>query len=150
MDTERRTGFDRRKQTGINMRIFIGSGNRTTIRRQEDRDRIFLVDQYSPVLFMTIVSILFMCVIDALLTLFLLNHGAYEINPFMAYLLSIDPHAFFITKYAMTMIATVCLFIFRGVVVRKLNVSTHSLLNLLVWIYAAVVAWELYLVYYVV
>ena len=69
MDTERRTGFDRRKQTGINMRTFIGNGNKTTIRRQEDRDRIFLVDQYSPVLFAVIVVILFLCVIDALLTL---------------------------------------------------------------------------------
>jgi hypothetical protein len=79
-----------------------------------------------------------------------LNHGAYEANPFMAYLLKISPSAFIIPKYAITMIATLCLFIFRGVVIQKLNLSTHTLLYLLAWIYVAVVGWELYLIYTVI
>lgn len=147
MDNERRTGTDRRKQIGINMRTFVGNGARITIRRQEDRNRIFLVDQYSPVLFGTIAAILFLCVIDAILTLFLLNHGAYEINPFLTFLLDISPYAFFIFKYGLTMIATCVLFIFNGIVIRKFNVTTHSFLYLVAWLYVAVVAWELYLVY---
>ena len=128
----------------------VGNGNRKIIRRQEDRCRIFLVDQYSPILFITIVGILFLCVIAALLTVYLLNKGAYEINLLMAYLLNIGPHAFIIPKYGITMIATFALFMFRGVVVRKLNVSTHSLLYLTAWLYTAVIAWELYLVYFLV
>ncbi len=150
MDNSRRSGNDRRKQTGISMRMIVGNGNRMIIRRQEDRGRIFLVDQYSPVLFVTIVCILFLCVIDALLTLFLLNHGAYETNAIMAYLLSIGPYAFFVPKFVLTIIATICLFMFRGVVIQKLNVSTHSFLYFLAWMYVAVVAWELYLVYNVI
>jgi len=150
MDSERRTGFDRRKQTSINMRTFIGNGNRTSNRRQENRDRIFLVDQYSPVLFMAVVGILFLCVIDAILTLFLLNHGAYETNPVMAYLLNIGPYAFFILKYAMTIFATLGLLMFRVVVVQRFDISTHALLYLLGWIYVTVVGWELYLVYHVI
>jgi hypothetical protein len=66
MESDKRSGADRRKQTGINVRILVGNGARTTIRRQEDQGRIFLVDQYSPILFMPIVGILFLCVIDAL------------------------------------------------------------------------------------
>ena len=147
MDNSKRSGIDRRKQTGINVRLLVGNGNRMIIRRQGDRGRIFLVDQYSPILFMGIITILFLCAIDALLTLFLLNHGAYETNPIMAYLLNIGPYAFFIPKYAITIVATICLFMFRGVVVRKLNISTQTLLYLLAWIYVAIVAWELYLVY---
>ena len=147
MDRDRRSGIDRRKQAGITVRLFVGDGNRTMIRRQEDRDRIFFVDQYSPVLFATIVAILFLCVIDTLLTLYLLKHGAHEINPIMVYLLKISPHALFIFKYALTCVATFCLFMFRAVIIRKFNVSTHSLLQLIAWIYVAVVAWELYLVY---
>ena len=147
MNSNRRSGIDRRKQTGINVRLLVGNGGRTIIRRQEDQGRIFLVDQYSPILFMGIITILFLCAIDALLTLFLLNHGAYETNPIMAYLLNIGPYAFFIPKYAITIVATICLFMFRGVVVRKLNISTQTLLYLLAWIYVAIVAWELYLVY---
>ena len=149
MDSDKRSGIDRREQTVITFRLLVGNGNRRIIRRQEGRRRIFLVDQYSPIVFMTIVSILFLCVIDALLTFYLLNYGAYELNPLMAYLLMIGPFAFFIPKYAITTIATLGLFIFRGVVIRKLQVSTQTLLYLIAWIYTAVVAWELYLVYYV-
>ena len=147
VDAERRSGIDRRKQIGFNMRTFVGNGARATIRRQEDRERIFFVDQYGPVLFATIVAIFFLCVIDAILTLHLLNHGAYEINPLMSYLLNIGPYAFFLFKYLLTMIGTVCLLVFRGVVVQKLKASTHTILYLLAWAYLGVVGWELYLVY---
>ena len=130
--------------------MLTGAGNRKTIRRQEDQGRIFFVDHYSPVLFVAVVGILFLCVIDAILTLFLLNHGAYETNPVMAYLLNISPYAFFIPKYSITVIGTFGLFMFRAVVIRKLNVRTHSLLSLIVCVYLAVVAWELYLIYFVI
>ena len=99
-------------------------------------------------LFATIVAIFFLCVIDAILTLHLLNHGAYEINTLMSYLLKIGPYAFFVFKYVLTMIATVSLLIFRGVVFQKLKASAHTILYLLAWAYLGVVGWELYLVYY--
>ena len=130
--------------------MLAGDGSRRNIRRQEDKGRIFFVDQYSPMLFVAIMAILFLCVLDALLTLYLLNHGAYETNPIMAYLLSIGPYAFFIPKYVLTIFGTFGLFMFRGVVIRKLNVSTHSFLYFLAWMYVAIVAWELYLVYTVI
>lgn len=145
VDMDRRSGNDKRKQARINMRMLAGDGNRRIIRRQEDKGRIFFVDQYSPQLFVTIVAILFLCVLDALLTLYLLNHGAYEVNPIMAYLLNIGPYAFYITKYAITIIATFGLFLLRGVVIQKLNVTVHSLLYFIAGLYLGVVAWELYL-----
>jgi hypothetical protein len=150
MENSRRSGNDRRKQIGVTVRMLAGDGNRRNIRRHEDQGRIFLVDHYSPVLFVTIVGILFLCVIDAILTLFLLNHGAHEANPIMAYLLSLGSYAFFVPKFVLTIVATICLFIFRGVVVQKINLSTHSLLYFFAWIYVAVVTWELYLVYNVI
>jgi hypothetical protein len=146
MDSDKRSGIDRRRQTRINIRLLVGNGNRRNIRRQKDRGHIFLVDRYSAGLFLAIVGILFLCITDAVLTLFLLNHGAHEINPLMAYLLNIGPSAFIIPKYGITMTATFCLFMFRGVVIQKLHLSTHTLLYLLAWVYVAVVGWELYLV----
>ena len=150
MDSYNRSETDRRKQTGINMRMFAGKGAGRSIRRQEDQGRIFFVDQYSPVLFVAIVGILFLCIIDSILTLRLLGHGAHETNPLMAYMLNHGSYAFFIFKYGLTLIATLCLFMFRGVVIRKLNVTTQTFLHLVAWIYAAVVAWELYLIFYVI
>ena len=150
MDSERRSGYDRRQQTSVNLRLFKGNDKRRNIRRLEDRDRIFIADQYSPILFATICAILFLCVIDALLTLYLLNHEAYEINPIMEYLIKIGPYTFFLFKYALTCIATFGLFLFRRFFIRRLNVSTHSLLHLIAWVYVSIIVWELYLVYYVV
>jgi len=149
-NSNRRSGIDRRKPAAFSARLLVGHGNRSTFRRQGDQSRIFLVDQYSPVLFVTIVGILFLSAVDALLTLFLLNHGASEVNPLMAYLLTIGPYAFFIPKYAMTIFAVFGLFMFRTVVFKRFNISTHALLYLLGWIYVAVVGWELYLVFHVI
>jgi hypothetical protein len=147
-NSDRRSGIDRRTQTGINRRTLVGNGTRTTIRRQTDHGLIFLVDHYSPMLFLTIVGILFLSVIDALLTLFLIDHGASEANPLMAYLLNIGPYAFFLPKYAMTIFAIFGLFMLRAVVVPRFNISPHALLYLLAWVYLAVVSWELYLLYH--
>ena len=150
IDSDKRSGIDRRKRAGFNLQMLAGYGKRRIIRRQEDRGRIFFVDQYRSILFVTIVAILFLCVIDAILTIILLNRGAYETNPIMAYLLDIGPYAFFIPKYAITIISTFGLFLFRDIVIRRLNLSTQSILYLIVWIYAGVVAWEFYLIYYVI
>ena len=147
---DRRLINDRRKQAGFNLRLLIGNGQRRTFRRQEDRTRVFFVDQYSPILFIAIVSILFLCVIDTLLTLFLLNHGAYETNPVMAYLLNCGLFPFLIYKFAITTFATLGLLFFKGVVNHKFNVTSHSLLYFTAMVYAAIVAWELYLICYVI
>lgn len=144
--SNRRSGLERRKSSSLNFRSLIYGGNRIQIRRQEDRERIFFVDQYSPKLFIAIVSVLFLCVIDALLTLFLIGHGAYETNPILAYLIDVGPYTFFIAKYALTIIATLGLFLLRGIVIQKLNVNAQSFLYSSAGIYAIVVGWELYLI----
>ena len=146
MEMDRRSGMERRMLSSINVRSILYGGNRALIRRQEDRERIFFVDQYSPKLFAAIVVILFLCVLDALLTLFLLSNGAYETNPVMAYLLNIGPYTFYFTKYAITIIATFGLFVFRSMVIQKFNLSVHSLIYFVVGLYFMVISWELYLV----
>ena len=147
-DSDRRSGSDRRKQTGITFRYLVGNGNRTTFRRQEDQGHLYLVDRYSPSLFVPIVSILFLSAIDALFTLYLLDHGAYETNPLMAYLLNIGPYAFFVPKYFLTMFGIFCLLLFRGIVVRKWNLNSHAFIYIFAGVYVAVFGWELFLVYH--
>ena len=94
-----RSGNDRRTKSGFNIRSFLFGGRRGKIRRQEDTRRIFYADHYSPGLFFIIVFIFFLSVIDALLTLFLFDRGAYELNPIMAYFLKFGPYTFFTSKY---------------------------------------------------
>jgi hypothetical protein len=142
----KRSGKDRRDKSGFKIRSFLFGGRREKIRRREDTRRIFYVDHYSSGLFAIIVSILFLCVVDALLTLFLLDHGAYEVNPVMAYFLEFGPYTFFASKYLLTIIPTICLLMFRNIVLRTMKISTRSVLYLMAGFYLAVVVVELYLV----
>ena len=141
-----RSGIDRRKNPRINIRSLLGIGNRRTIRRQKDQSIIFLVDLFSPKLFIPILATLFFSVIDALLTLFLIGHGAYETNPIMAYYLNIGPYYFFAVKYILTSLGIIILLIFRNCLFRTIKISGSALLYFIAGIFIAVVAWELYLI----
>ena len=146
-ETESRSGIDRRKQSGIDFRSLMGFGNRRKIRRQDDSFRIFIVDQFSPKLFLPIVVILFFSVLDALLTLFLIGHGAYETNPVMAYYLNLGPYIFFVVKYALTSLGVVVLLTFRNLIFQTIKVSASALLYLIAAAFITVVGWEAYLIF---
>jgi len=124
----------------------MGVGNRRIIRRQEDRSIIFLVDLFSPKLFIPILATLFFSVMYALLTLFLIGHGAYETNPIMAYYLNIGPYYFFTVKYLFTSLGVIILLIFRNLKFRIFKISASALLYLIAGIFIAVVAWEIHLI----
>jgi len=149
IDYNRRLGNDRRRQAGINFRLLAGNGERRTIRRQEDRNRYFFVDRYSPRLFLSILAVTLLSFIDGLLTLFLIYHGAYETNPFMAYCLKAGPLAFIAVKYALTSLGVLILLIFRNIVLRKIKVRAHSLLYCAIGAFMAAIIWEFYLLFYV-
>ena len=142
-----RSGNERRTASGFNIRSLLFGGKREKIRRQEDTSRIFYVDHFSPVLFFTIVSILFLCVLDSLLTLFLLGQGTYEISPVMAYFLKFGPFVFFISKYIMTITALICFLMFRNIAVKMIKIRTVSMLYLMAAFYLTVVIMQLYFVF---
>jgi len=124
----------------------LGIGNRQTIRRQKDQSIIFLVDLFSPQLFFPIVATIFFSVIDALLTLFLIGHGAYETNPIMAYYLKIGPYYFFAVKYLLTSGGVLVILIFRNLIFRIFKINASALLYLIAGIFIAIVAWEIHLI----
>ena len=148
-DFERRSGNDRRGQVGLTIRSFIFGGRREIIRRHNHRLKIFVVDRYSTGLFSVIVAILFLSAIDGLFTLFLINHGAYEVNPIMAYYLNLGPYHFFSVKYGLTSLAVFVMLMFRNIFLRSVGIYTHSLFYLILGVFIAVVAWQLYLILYV-
>jgi hypothetical protein len=81
LDDDRRLHRDRRRRAAFSILFLIGNGKRRTIRRQEDRARIFFVDQFSQALFFTYSDNSFLSVFEAFLTFFLFGNGAYEANP---------------------------------------------------------------------
>lgn len=146
-DNDRRSGKDRRSQAGINIRTLLGSGQRKIIRRVEDNRKSFFVDRYNQRFFLFILAIVLLSVIDGILTLFLINHGAYETNPVMAYCLKAGPIAFIAVKYALTSLGVMILLIFRNIIFRNIKVGVHSLFFCAILAFGTVIVWEFYLIF---
>jgi hypothetical protein len=147
---ERRSISDRRHKSGISMRSLLFGGRRKSIRRAEDKQKLFYVDQYSQLHFGAIVLILFLSVIDAILTIILTNHGATEINPIMAYYLNVGPFTFLSAKYLFTSVGLIVLLMLRNIFMRPLRIYASSLFYYLLVAFIGVVSWQIFLLYRVI
>jgi hypothetical protein len=87
--------------------------------------------------------ILLLCCFDAVLTLTLINHGAYEVNPFMAPLVEGSWTAFVVVKLGLTAMGVVLLTILARL--RIFGRSVGITLYLVLAGYVALVAYELFL-----
>jgi hypothetical protein len=142
---ERRRGIDRRKTRlgGILPPFF--SGRRRHLRRVDDRRKFTLLDHYSPKIFAIIVVILLLSLVDAVMTLVLISHGAVELNPVMAYLLSKGDTTFLVVKYLLTAVSVTIVALINYVFIRIFNTHVRNLLLFFAGCFALVVAWELFL-----
>lgn len=145
-DADRRSGEDRRGRSPLGWRSLLRGGRRETIRRAEDRQRAFYVDRYGASLFAAIVIILFLSVLDAILTLLLLQHGAVEINPVMAFYIDVGPYAFLAVKYGLTSLGVVLLLLCRNVVLKSLRIRAGVLIYVVLAAFLGVVSWQIYLI----
>lgn len=144
---EKRSGFDRRDGR---IRIFSKywlTGKRTIIRRTEDRQRLTLIDRHSPKTFVAILLIITLSVVDAILTLNLVDNGAAELNPIMAYYLGHGPLAFFWVKYLLTSAAVIILLLIKNIRLFNTRFQAKSLFILVLIPYAFVIQWEIYLLF---
>ena len=147
---EKRSGKDRRKTMRPMIRSLYRGGKREMIRRREEQNIIFLADRYSQSVFGAILLILFFSVLDALLTLYLIDHDATELNPIMAYYIDVGPYAFFFVKYLLTSAAVVILLLCQNVFLRSMRIYARSLFYVFVAAFMSVVIWELFLIFHVV
>ncbi len=143
---DRRSGVERRQRSQFNIRSLLLGGRRKKIRRYEDSQRTFLVDQYQQSLFGIIVFILFLSAVDAILTLFLINHGAIEINPIMAFYLDFGPYTFLGVKYALTSVGVIVLLIYRNIFLRSIRIQTGAFLYVILAAFIGVITWQIFLI----
>ena len=143
---ERRSGIDRRTRRFGDIRWLIKTGRRRRLRRLSDRRKLFLFDYYSPSLFYIFSLILMLSVVDALLTLWLVDKGATEINPLMAYYLTHGPEVFMAVKYMLTAAAIFIAVVFHYAFVTVFRFSLKRVLSVLASCFALVVGWEIFLI----
>ena len=84
---EKRRGIDRRTNNKARLKYLLFNGRRERFRRDEDKGKAFIFDRYNQKLFLAITAILILSITDAVLTLVIIQRGARELNPVMAYFL---------------------------------------------------------------
>ncbi|HEX5679942.1 MAG TPA: DUF5658 family protein [Desulfobacterales bacterium] len=142
-----RLGVDRRRKTIPSMRYLVAGGRRRGVRRAEDRRRFIILDRYNPHLFAAIVCILCLSLLEALLTLSLIDHGATEVNPVMDFFLKQGSLVFTSVKYLLTSLAVVIFLLVNHNVPPRTRFRMSSLFTFAIASFAIVVAWEIVLIY---
>ena len=141
-----RSGEDRRQRRIPKLKYLLFGGKRENARRAADKSKIHFFDRYNTRLFAAIIIILFLSILDALLTLYLIDNGSNELNPVMAYFLKFGPMTFVIAKYMLTSAGVVILLICKNVFLTKANIYTHSIFSYVIVVFSMVVVWQIYLI----
>ena len=100
---------DRRKQPTPALSRFTVKGRRTSFRRKEERKRGGYVDRYSSGLLFLIVLIVGFNVMDAWLTMIILEDGGREANPVVSSVIQLYGDKFWIWKFAIVSVPLVLL-----------------------------------------
>jgi len=142
---ERRSGRDRRNGRAPIFSRHRLAGKRSRPRRKADRRKAYFLDRYSYRIFLVILAITLLSITDAALTLYLMRHGAAEINPVMAYFLSHGPTAFFIAKYILTTFSVVVILIYGNNFLFGTRLRVKLLFLAALVPFAMVIVWEIFL-----
>ena len=130
---------DRRKQPTPGLSRYTFFGRRKTIRRKSEQRRGGYVDRYTSSLFFLLVAIVGLNVLDAFLTLLILDLRGWEANPVVSSVISLYGTKFWIWKFSIVSVSLVLLCLHsRFKLVRELIVAIGCL-------YTMVVAYQIFL-----
>lgn len=140
---QRRVAHNRRKNpANLLCKYTVIGGRRRSARRKEDRKKYVVLDSYSSRLWIVLLSVLFLCVVDAYLTMLLLDTGiAEEANPIMAFYLGYGPQPFIIMKLLLTATPLFFFCLFKDFTITKISLASSII------IYFSIVLYELAIIY---
>jgi hypothetical protein len=142
---DRRRREDRRSQSQPGVRYFLLGGRRQSARRGSDQAEYIYVDQYRPWLLVAIMLLAILSISDGLFTLHLIERGATEENPIMAWFLSLGAWPFMIAKFILTSSAIIILLVFHNYYFRPLRIQVKALIPASAAVFVAVHFWQLIL-----
>ncbi len=100
---------DRRSQPTPGLSRYTLFGRRERLRRRIDQEKGGYVDRYSSGLFIILVSIIGLNVLDALLTMMILEVGGWELNPIVQSVMDLSGEKFWVWKFAIVSLSMVLL-----------------------------------------
>ena len=146
IEHRRRGPSDRRSRLAYAIVYGAWHPRRRAARRASDHHQP-IIDLHSKSLFVSAVVVLLLCVVDAFLTLDLLQKGAVEANPLMAPFVQGSASAFAIVKLALTGASLLTLVaVSRVRIFRVLRAGT--IVHAAVIAYASLIGYEIYLLAY--
>jgi hypothetical protein len=142
---ERRRGRDRRKKRLSDLLAPFTHRRRARVRRLSDRRTIVQLDLYSKPVLPAIVLVCVLSMVDAYMTLFLIGHGAVEMNPVMDYFLRQGLLTFVLVKYMLTAMSVILVVALHYVYIPFMRIFVSDLIMVFAGVFAAVVSWQIYL-----
>lgn len=144
---EKRSGADRRRSpTGLSGCLPL-AGRRKAQRRAEEHRQPYFVDRFSPMLLALVLMLLLASLIDAVLTIRLIQAGGTEINPLMDHLLSLGVLPFILGKYALTAIGLPLLVVFKNFYLFGTRFRVGYLFPVLLAMYGLLIGYQLVLMH---
>jgi len=108
-ELDRRILQDRRKQPTPALSRFTVRGRRRSFRRKEEQKRGGYIDRYGSGLLFLIVLIVGFNIMDAWLTMIILEDGGWETNPVVSSVIQLYGDRFWIWKFAMVSVPLILL-----------------------------------------
>lgn len=136
----------RRKPTPVYFKL-TQRGRRQRPRRREERKSGYYQDRYSRRIVAALLAIVFLSLTDAYLTLYLIDRGAAEVNPVMAFFLTLGPFYFIASKYLLTCASVVLLLIHKNVFIFRTRIRAKAVFYIIIAVFVSVIGWELVLVF---
>jgi len=121
----------------------------TTTQSLWGKDGVMVKDRDSRI-FAKIVFVLLLSILDGYFTLYLLSHGAAEINPIMAFFVRFGKWPFFIAKYLLTAFSVIVLLLPSQLRLFGYQIPRNAIFLTIVGLFEVVILWELYLIFFVV
>ena len=146
-DIEQRTQPDRRETPTSPWDALPPAGRRTGCRRVGERRRPHFVDRFSSVMFVFVLMLLMASIVDAVLTIQLIEAGAAEINPLMDRLLDHGILPFLLGKYLLTVAGLPLLLIFKNHYLFGTWFRIGYLIPAIVAMYAVLIGYQLVLMH---
>ncbi|HEV3258180.1 MAG TPA: DUF5658 family protein [Gemmataceae bacterium] len=144
-ENDKRSHTDRRQEPTSPWAVFRLGGQRMTNRRDAEHRGHYYVDRFGVGLFVWIMALLLLTVADGVITLNLLDGDCGELNPVMQYLLSKGHGAFFLGKYALTVVGLPVLLIFKNHYLFRTRFRVGYLIPMFVGLYAVLLSYQLVL-----
>ena len=96
---DKRNFGDRRMQPTKGLSRYTFFGRRRRFRRRTDQERRGYTDRYSAGLFFVLIAIVGLNLLDSFLTILILDHGGWEMNPIVGCVIQLWGDSFWVWKF---------------------------------------------------